>query len=36
MRRRAWVASQALYDEATKNGWVVVRMKNDWKKILAF
>ena len=28
--------SQALYDEAAKNGWIVVRMKSDWKKIFAF
>ena len=28
--------SQALYDEAKKNGWTVVSMKNDWKKIFAF
>jgi hypothetical protein len=25
-----------LYDEATKGGWVVVSMKNDWKRIFAF
>ena len=28
--------TQALYDEATKNGWTVVSMKKDWKKIFAF
>jgi hypothetical protein len=28
--------TQALYDEAKKNGWVVVSMKNDWKRIFAF
>ena len=27
---------QALYDEAKKQGWVVISMKNDWKKIFAF
>ncbi|MBB3772715.1 phosphoglycolate phosphatase-like HAD superfamily hydrolase [Angulomicrobium tetraedrale] len=27
---------QALYDEAGKRGWVVVSMKNDWKRIFAF
>ena len=27
---------QALYDEAGKQGWVVISMKNDWKKIFAF
>ena len=28
--------TQALYDEAKKNGWSVIRMKNDWKRIFAF
>ena len=28
--------TQALYDEATKKGWTVISMKNDWKKIFAF
>jgi hypothetical protein len=28
--------SQALYEEATKQGWVVISMKNDWKRIFAF
>ena len=28
--------SQALYDEATKGGWVVISMKSDWKRIFAF
>ena len=28
--------TQALYDEATKQGWVVISMKNDWKHIFAF
>ncbi|HTR14674.1 MAG TPA: HAD family hydrolase [Roseiarcus sp.] len=28
--------TQALYDEATKDGWIVVSMKNDWKRIFAF
>jgi phosphoglycolate phosphatase-like HAD superfamily hydrolase len=28
--------TQALYDEANKNGWTVIRMKNDWKKLFAF
>ena len=27
---------QALYDEAKKNGWNVISMKNDWKRIFAF
>jgi phosphoglycolate phosphatase-like HAD superfamily hydrolase len=26
----------ALYDEARKNGWTVISMKNDWKRIFAF
>jgi len=25
-----------LYDEAAKDGWIVVSMKNDWKRIFAF
>ena len=28
--------TQALYDEARKNGWTVISMKNDWKRIFAF
>src|SRR6476660_1159927 len=28
--------TQALYEEAKKNGWTVISMKNDWKKIFAF
>src|SRR5438132_1111856 len=28
--------TQALYDEATKNGWTVISMKHDWKRIFAF
>lgn len=28
--------TQALYDEAARSGWVVVSMKNDWKRIFAF
>jgi phosphoglycolate phosphatase-like HAD superfamily hydrolase len=28
--------SQDLYDEAKKDGWVVISMKNDWKRIFAF
>jgi phosphoglycolate phosphatase-like HAD superfamily hydrolase len=26
----------ALYDEATKQGWTVISMKNDWKRIFTF
>ena len=28
--------TQALYDEAKKQGWTVISMKNDWKQIFAF
>ncbi len=28
--------TQALYDMAQKQGWTVISMKNDWKKIFAF
>ena len=28
--------TQALYDQAAKQGWVVVSMKDDWKRIFAF
>jgi phosphoserine phosphatase len=28
--------TQALYDEAKKDGWTVISMKNDWKKIFSF
>jgi len=27
---------QALYDEAKKQGWMVISMKNDWKRVFAF
>jgi len=30
------VFSQALFDEATKKGWTVISMKNDWKNIFAW
>ena len=26
----------ALYDEAKRNGWTVISMKNDWRRIFAF
>ena len=26
----------ALYDEANKNGWTVISMKNDWRRVFAF
>jgi hypothetical protein len=28
--------TQALYDEAKKDGWFVISMKNDWNRIFAF
>ncbi len=28
--------TQELYDEAIKSGWIVISMKNDWKRIFAF
>ena len=28
--------TQALYDEAKQKGWIVISMKNDWKRIVAF
>jgi phosphoglycolate phosphatase-like HAD superfamily hydrolase len=28
--------TQALYDEARKDGWAVISMKSDWKRIFAF
>ena len=28
--------SQALYDEAKKDGWVVISMKDDWKRVFSF
>jgi hypothetical protein len=28
--------SQTMYDMAMKQGWVVISMKNDWKRIFAF
>ena len=33
---RVGTFTQALYDEATKDGWFVVSMKKDWKRIFAF
>jgi phosphoglycolate phosphatase-like HAD superfamily hydrolase len=33
---RVGTFTQALYDEAEKDGWIVVSMKNDWKRIFAF
>ena len=28
--------TQTLYDEAKKHGWIVISVKNDWKRIFAF
>ena len=28
--------TQALHDEAMKDGWTVISMKNDWKRIFTF
>jgi phosphoglycolate phosphatase-like HAD superfamily hydrolase len=28
--------TQSLYDEAQKNGWIVISMKNDWRRIFSF
>ena len=28
--------TQALYDQAKKDGWIVISMKNDWKQIFTF
>jgi phosphoglycolate phosphatase-like HAD superfamily hydrolase len=33
---RVGAFTQALYDEAVKQAWVVISMKNDWKRIFAF
>jgi hypothetical protein len=27
---------QALYNQAVKQGWIVVSMKNDWRQVLSF
>ena len=32
---RVGTFTQALYDEATSKGWVVISMKNDWKRVLS-
>ena len=33
---RVGAFTQALYDEAKKQGWTIISMKNDWKRIFAF
>ena len=34
--RKSGTFTQDLYDEAKKDGWVVISMKKDWKRIFAF
>jgi phosphoglycolate phosphatase-like HAD superfamily hydrolase len=33
---RVGTFTQALYNEATKDGWFVISMKNDWRRIFSF
>jgi phosphoglycolate phosphatase-like HAD superfamily hydrolase len=33
---RVGTFTQGLFDEAKKDGWVVISMKNDWKRVFAF
>jgi phosphoserine phosphatase len=33
---RVGTFTQTLYDEAKKEGWTIISMKNDWKRIFAF
>jgi hypothetical protein len=33
---RVGTFTQALHDEAGKNGWTVISMNNDWKRIFSF
>jgi hypothetical protein len=35
-RHKGCTFTQALYDEAKKDGWTVISMKNDWKRIFGF
>lgn len=35
-KAKVGVFTQALYDEAKKNGWIIISMKNDWKRIFPF
>ena len=35
-RYKGGAFTQALYDEAKKQGWTIISMKNDWKRIFAF
>jgi hypothetical protein len=36
VQRDEGLPGPALLDEATQRGWVVVRMKDDWKRIFAW
>ena len=33
---RVGAFTQALYDEGTRKGWIVISMKKDWKQIFSF
>jgi hypothetical protein len=33
---RVGTFTQALYDEASKRGWVVISMKQDWRRLFPF
>ena len=33
---KAGTFTQALYEEAKKDGWLAIGMKDDWKRIFAF
>jgi hypothetical protein len=33
---RVGTFTQELHDEAEKQGWTVIRMKSDWKRIFSF
>ena len=33
---RVGTFTQALYDEAKKDGWTIISMRNDWKRVFAF
>lgn len=34
--RHVGAFTQALYDDAKKQGWPVISIKNDWKRVFAF
>lgn len=33
---KAGAFTQVLYDEAKKNGWIVISMKRDWREVFSF